>query len=378
MKKIFFVLGTRPEAIKLSPLVLLLKKKKIFKIKILITSQHKQMLNQVLSYFKIKPDYDLNVMKKNQKLEELSTKLLSKITPILKKEKPDCVVVQGDTTSASMGALSAFYNQIDVAHVEAGLRTYDIYQPYPEEMNRKIISSIAKFHYTPTKFAKDNLLKENIDKKYIFNTGNTVIDSLFYVLKDIKKNKKKYIKIFNKILKCNLDNKIIITITFHRRENLKDGIKNICNAILELSKKYKNVYFIIPVHLNPKIKIFFHKIFKNINNIILTNPLNYNIFIYLLSRSYLVITDSGGVQEESPYLKKPILIIRNKTERLENLKNNTGILCGINKNFLKSNVENLMNNKKFYKKMISSSKLLGNGNACEKIFYHLKKNIYKN
>jgi len=187
MKKFFFVLGTRPEAIKLSPLILLLKKKKIFKIKILITSQHKQMLTQVLNYFKIKPDYDLNVMKKNQKLEELSIKLLSKITPILKKEKPDCVVVQGDTTSASMGALSAFYNQIDVAHIEAGLRTYDIYQPYPEEMNRKIISSIAKFHFTPTKFAKDNLLKENIDKKYIFNTGNTVIDSLFYVLKDVKK-----------------------------------------------------------------------------------------------------------------------------------------------------------------------------------------------
>ena len=378
MKKFFFVLGTRPEAIKLSPLILLLKKKKIFKIKILITSQHKQMLTQVLNYFKIKPDYDLNVMKKNQKLEELSIKLLSKITPILKKEKPDCVVVQGDTTSASMGALSAFYNQIDVAHIEAGLRTYDIYQPYPEEMNRKIISSIAKFHFTPTKFAKDNLLKENIDKKYIFNTGNTVIDSLFYVLKDVKKNRKKYIRKFNEILKCNLDKKIIITVTFHRRENLKDGIENICNAILELSKKYKDVYFIIPVHLNPKIKSFFNKIFKNINNVILTNPLNYNIFIYLISRSYLVITDSGGVQEESPYLKKPILIIRNKTERLENLENNTGILCGINKNFLKKNVENLLKNKKFYKKMISSKKLLGNGNACEKIFHNLKKNIYKN
>lgn len=379
MTKILIIFGTRPEAIKIAPLVKEFQKSSKFNTKVCVTAQHRQMLDQVLEIFDIRPDYDLNIMKENQDLYDVTSNILLEIKKVFDDFKPDYVFVHGDTTTTFASSLAAFYKQIKICHIEAGLRTFNIYNPFPEEANRVLTSKLAKFHFAPTNTAMQNLLNENIDKNSILVTGNTVIDALFWVLKKIKNDENLDKNIYEKLQNF-IDNKFdikkdkFILVTAHRRENFGDGIKNICKALEILAKNNPNISFIYPVHLNPNIKNPVYEALCNISNIYLIKPLDYLEFSYLMDLSYLVLTDSGGIQEEAPSLGKPVLVLRDTTERPEAVEAGTVKLVGTCIEKIVNDAQLLIDNKKEYKKMSKASNPYGDAKACARIVKFLKEN----
>jgi len=377
MKKVLIVFGTRPEAIKMAPLVKEFEKyRNIFDMKVCVTAQHREMLDQVLSLFEIKPDYDLNIMKPGQDLYDVTSKVLLGMREVLEDFNPDLVLVHGDTTTTLTGTLSSFYKQIPIGHVEAGLRTGNIYSPWPEEANRLLTTQIAKYHFAPTLKNKENLLKEHICEKNIIVTGNTVIDALFWILDKIK-NSPDLEKTIIQTLKekgYEINNKKIVLITGHRRENFGEGFLNICNALKELASKYPEVDFVYPVHLNPNVRKPVNEILSNINNVYLIEPLEYLPFVYLLNKSHLVLTDSGGIQEEAPSLGKPVLVMRDTTERPEAVEAGTVMLVGTNNENIIINVSRLLDDDIYYNKMAYAHNPYGDGNASKKIVEFLKHN----
>ena len=330
------------------------------------------MLYQVLNLYKIKPDYDLKVMKTNQTLNLLASKILKKLNNVLISFKPDLLLVHGDTTTAYISSLAAFQNKIKVGHIEAGLRTYNLQSPYPEEFNRKSISVVADINYAPTKTSVENLKRENISNNKIIFTGNTIIDTLKYSNKILLNNKKILDKIKKRFSYINNKKKLIL-VTSHRRENYGKGIENICSALKEIVKKNHNIEIIFPVHLNPKINQIVNNKLGNIKNIYLVNPLDYFSFIYLMKLSYLILTDSGGIQEEAPYFNKPVLVLRNETERPEAKNFGGSLLVGTNVNKIFKNVIKLVKNKKLYNKMSKIKNPYGDGKATNRIINHLTK-----
>jgi UDP-N-acetylglucosamine 2-epimerase (non-hydrolysing) len=373
MKKILIVFGTRPEAIKMAPVIKAFKKDTSnFQTKVCVTGQHREMLDQVLDIFEIKPEYDLNIMKAGQDLYDVTARVVTGMRDVLSDFKPDVVFVHGDTTTSSMTALAAFYKQIPVAHVEAGLRTHNIYSPWPEEVNRQITGRIAEYNFAPTETSKQNLLRENTPENKIFVTGNTVIDALYLVLDKIKTNKalnKTVLDELNNKLgnKVNLDSSKFILVTGHRRENFGQGFLNICEALAEISEKHPDVEIIYPVHLNPNVQKPVYELLANHNNIHLIEPLEYLPFVYLMSNSYLVLTDSGGIQEEAPGLGKPVLVMRDTTERPEAVDAGTVELVGTNKALIIEKVSELLTNNKKYEKMSTAHNPYGDGKASSKI-----------
>ena len=376
MKKVLFVFGTRPEAIKMAPLVNEMVKRKIFNVKVCITGQHREMLDQVLNIFNIKPDFDLNVMKPNQKLEDITSSIIKDVGKVIDQYEPDLVLVHGDTTTTFSATLSAFYRQVKIGHVEAGLRTGDILSPWPEEANRKLTGAIANFHFAPTEIAKNNLLKENINKKNIIVTGNTVIDALKQTIKKISYDK---LTLSNLKERFNFldENKKLILVTGHRRESFGESFKNICLALKKIAERNKDIQIIYPVHLNPNIKNPTNKILKNIDNIFLLEPLDYLAFCYLMEKSYIVLTDSGGIQEEAPSLGKPVLVMRETTERPEAVEANTVKLVGTNQDKIITNTELLINDLDHYKMMSNAVSPYGDGKAAKRISDFLVKNENK-
>ena len=365
------VFGTRPEAIKMAPLVhALIEEQDQFELKVCVTSQHREMLDQVLSIFEIKPDIDLNLMKKNQNLSDLTSVILKEMSILFSKFQPDAVIVHGDTTTTLATSIAAFYASIPVGHVEAGLRTYDLNAPYPEEFNRQITGKITKWHFAPTDLSQKNLLSEGFDKSSITVTGNTVIDSLNWILRRIDKDKYR-----QKNLKNNLDanllfdwqNENFVLITAHRRENFGDGFLKICSAIKKLASIYPKTHFVYPVHLNPNVSKSVYEILKGFNNIHLIKPLEYEPFIYLLKHSYLVLTDSGGIQEEAPSLGKPVLLMRETTERPEAVEAGTVEIVGSNQQRIIEGVSRLLNDKKYYQTMSHAHNPYGDGLASKRI-----------
>ena len=370
-KKILFVFGTRPEAIKMAPVIKEFENQSnIFDICTVSTGQHIEMLDQVVDFFKIKIKYKLNLMTPNQSLNTLSSKILKAMEDVLKKENPDYVFVHGDTTTTAFASIAAFYNQNKICHVEAGLRTFDKYSPFPEEINRSIAGKLADIHFAPTEKSRKNLLSEGVEKDKIIITGNTVIDALLYGIKLVKKFKNHEIEKLQKIISN--DRKIIL-VTGHRRENFGDGFKNICNALNEISRN-KNIDIIYPVHLNPNVKNIVYKSLGNIDNIHLIPPLNYPAFIWLMNKSYLILTDSGGVQEEAPSIGKPVLVMRNTTERPEGIKAKTAMLVGTNQEKIVKNVNHFLNDKKLYKKISLQQNPYGDGKSAKKIMEYIKDN----
>ncbi|WP_039900998.1 non-hydrolyzing UDP-N-acetylglucosamine 2-epimerase [Leptotrichia sp. oral taxon 879] len=361
MLKIMFVFGTRPEAIKMAPLVLeSLKQKDKFKVKVVITGQHKEMLDEVLKIFKIVPDYDLKIMKKEQTIIDISISILEKMDKIIKKEKPEIIFVHGDTSTALNTAMVSFYNKIKVAHIEAGLRSYNMYSPFPEEMNRKLISSLTTYHFAPTENNKQNLLKENI-KENVFVTGNTVIDALFSVIKE------NYV--FESEILNNIDykNKNIILLTCHRRENLGERMKDIFESLLEIIHQNKDIEIIFPMHKNPKIREIVNKVIGCQKQIHLIEPLGYVSFVNLMKKVKLILTDSGGIQEEAPALGKPVFVLRTETERSEALEAGTIKLIGVKKNNIINEVEEILKDKKKYNLMSQAKNPYGVGDSSKKI-----------
>lgn len=360
--KLLFVFGTRPEAIKFAPLIKEFYSNS-FQTLVCSTGQHKRMLNQVLSLFKIIPDYQLNVMSNNQTLTSLSSKLVEKLGKIVAEVKPDLVFVQGDTTSALIGALTAFYHKIPVAHIEAGLRSFDKYSPFPEEINRLLISHLADIHFCPTDSSFNNLKKENITKN-IFKVGNTVIDALFMVLKTIDINKEE--KQLKKFSFLDFSKKIIL-ITGHRRESFGPPFKQICNAIKRAAIINKDVQFLYPVHLNPAVQQPVYNILNGLKNIYLIKPLSYEELVWIMNKSYFVITDSGGIQEEAPSLGKPVLVTRDVTERTEGIDAGNAILVGTKVETIIKSINRLLTDKKYYKKMAFAQNPYGDGKSTNRI-----------
>ena len=378
MKKILLVFGTRPEAIKMAPLIKEMQKHSS-KIRTLVcvTGQHREMLDQVLNIFNIVPDYDLNIMKKGQDLYDITSKILLGMRDVLDECNPDIVLVHGDTTTSTAAALSAFYKQIPVGHVEAGLRTYNIYSPWPEEMNRQITGRIATFHFAPTPLSRENLLKENVENHKIVITGNTVIDALYWVINKIKSNNELSRNLDSILLKAGYDvNRLIngrtlVLITGHRRENFGEGFKNICRAIKALTCKYQNVDFVYPMHLNPNVRNPIHAVFgkdlTDLGNMFFIEPLEYLSFLYLMEKSSIVLTDSGGIQEEAPSLGKPVLVMRDTTERPEALDAGTVKLVGTDYDRIISEVSKLLDIPEEYEKMSKAVNPYGDGMACKRI-----------
>ncbi len=363
MKKISIIFGTRPEAIKLIPVILELKKNKNFEINICVTAQHREMLDQVLEIFNIKPDTDLDLMQPNQTLSTLTSRIINAVDNYFSEYKPDIVLVQGDTTTVFAVSLVAFYHKVKVGHVEAGLRTGKKYSPFPEEINRVLTSRIADIHFAPTEISKNNLLKEGINSEKIFITGNTVIDALFLA-------KEKVLELKPKVngLQKNLEEiSPYILITGHRRENFGEGFINICSAISELALKYENYNFIYPVHLNPNVQDPVNKLLANKKNIFLIKPQTYLPFISLMMNSKIILTDSGGVQEEAPSLGKPVLVMRENTERPEAVTAGTVKLVGTDKQKIFNEVSKLLDNNLEYKKMANAINPYGDGLASKRI-----------
>lgn len=368
-KRLLIVFGTRPEALKMIPLIKKLKKESVFETKVCVTAQHRDMLDQVLDTFNIIPDFDLNLMSNNQTLSNLTSKILIGINSVLDSYNPELVFVHGDTTTTFAISLACFYKKISLGHVEAGLRTHDLNSPWPEEFNRQITSKISKFHFSPTENSKKNLTNENIPKKNIIVTGNTIIDTLYLALDIIRK--KKLDRLYKENFMFNLDKKTIL-ITAHRRENFGSGISNICDAILKLSKKFKNINFVYPVHLNPNIKKIVEKKLMNLENVFLIEPLAYLKFIFLMNQSSIILTDSGGIQEEAPALNKPVLVMRDTTERPEAVEFGKVKLVGTNTNLIVNEVSKLLEDKSYYKSFLVNANPYGNGTASEQIINFLK------
>ena len=378
MKKIMLVFGTRPEAIKMAPLVKEFQKNpEQFETIVCVTGQHREMLDQVLHLFEIQPNYDLNIMKQGQDLYDITARVLVGMRDVLKDAQPDVVLVHGDTTTSTAAALAAFYQQIPVGHVEAGLRTHNIYSPWPEEMNRQITGRIASYNFAPTPLSKQNLLEEKINEKSIIVTGNTVIDALYWVVNKIKQDKKLNTDL-KEILACagydtdRLKNgKKLVLITGHRRENFGDGFINMCTAIRDLTQKYPNVDFVYPMHLNPNVRKPIHEVFgedlSNLGNMFFIEPLEYLSFVYLMEKSTIVLTDSGGIQEEAPGLGKPVLVMRDTTERPEALEAGTVKLVGTNYNKIIIETSSLLDNYTYYNSMSKAVNPYGDGLACDRI-----------
>ena len=379
MKRIFIVFGTRPEAIKMAPLVLEFKKHPDqFQTIVCVTGQHRQMLDQVLKIFEITPDYDLNIMKQGQDLYDVTAGVLLGMRDVLKEAKPDIVFVHGDTTTSTAAALAAFYQQIPVAHIEAGLRTYNIYSPWPEEINRQLTSRIATYNFAPTPLSKQNLLQEHIKEETITVTGNTVIDALYMVVERIKKNQKLNKELEQNLLKAGYDvnrNKRLVLITGHRRENFGEGFISMCTAIKDLTKKYPEIDFVYPMHLNPNVRKPIHEVFgenlSDLGNIFFIEPLEYLDFVYLMEKSTIVLTESGGIQEEAPGLGKSVLVMRDTTERPEALEAGTVKLVGTDYNKIVGEVSKLLDDKSYYDQMSKAVNPYGDGLACERVVKEL-------
>lgn len=385
-KKIMLVFGTRPEAIKMAPLVLELKKHpNIFDTVVCVTGQHREMLDQVLRIFDIQPDYDLNIMKPGQDLYDITSKVLLGMRDVLKKTSPDLVLVHGDTTTSMTAALAAFYQQIAVGHVEAGLRTHNIYSPWPEEMNRQITGRIATYDFAPTPLSKSNLLSEGVDNNRIIVTGNTVIDALYLVVDKIK-NDKKLDDNLAKELKGNgydinrlQSGRRLVLITGHRRENFGEGFIHICRAIQTLSRRYSDVDFVYPMHLNPNVRKPIHEVFgndlSNLGNLFFIEPQEYLSFVYLMEKSHIVLTDSGGIQEEAPGLGKPVVVMRDTTERPEAVKAGTVKLVGTDYDTIVKTIMQLLDNGAAYQSMSKAVNPYGDGKACKRIVHFLSKRV---
>ncbi|WP_044263513.1 non-hydrolyzing UDP-N-acetylglucosamine 2-epimerase [Bacteroides timonensis] len=378
MIKIMLVFGTRPEAIKMAPLVKEFQKQsKKFETIVCVTGQHREMLDQVLDIFDIIPNFDLNIMKQGQDLYDVTSRVLTGMRDVLKTAQPDLVFVHGDTTTSMATALAAFYQQIPVGHIEAGLRTHNVYSPWPEEMNRQITGRIATYHFSPTMLSKQNLLDEGVKAARIVVTGNTVIDALHMVVKKIKDSKTlqlKLAKVINQVgyNTTRLENgRKLILITGHRRENFGNGFISMCIAIKDLTKKYPNVDFVYPMHLNPNVRKPIHEVFgkdlSNLGNMFFIEPLEYVSFVYLMEKSTLVLTDSGGIQEEAPGLGKPVLVMRDTTERPEAVTAGTVKLVGTDYNEIIKEVSALLDNDVHYKKMSMAINPYGDGQACARI-----------
>lgn len=378
MKKVMLVFGTRPEAIKMAPLVKEFQKHpENFQTIVCVTGQHRQMLDQVLDLFEIIPDFDLNIMKQGQDLYDVTARVLTGMRDILKEAKPDVVLVHGDTTTSTAAALAAFYQQIPVGHVEAGLRTHNIYSPWPEEMNRQITGRIATYNFAPTLLSKSNLLKEAINPDSIVVTGNTVIDALHQVVTKIKKDTNLDTELEKTLEKSGYDvsrlrdDRKLVLITGHRRENFGDGFIQMCTAIKDLTRKYPDVDFVYPMHLNPNVRKPIHKVFgenlSDLKNMFFIEPLEYLSFVYLMEKSAIVLTDSGGIQEEAPGLGKPVLVMRDTTERPEALDAGTVKLVGTDYNKIVDEVSILLDNAEIYKKMSMAVNPYGDGLACGRI-----------
>lgn len=372
------VFGTRPEAIKMAPLVKEFQRhQQEFQVIVCVTGQHREMLDQVLRIFEIIPDYDLDIMKKEQDLYDVTARVLLGMRDVLKEVQPDMVLVHGDTTTSTAAALSAFYQQIPVGHVEAGLRTYDIYSPWPEEMNRQITGRIATYNFAPTQLSKENLLREAVKEESIMITGNTVIDALYWVVNKIKNNQELSAELEISLKNVGYDvnrlknGKKMVLITGHRRENFGDGFVNICMSIKKLAIKYPNVDFVYPMHLNPNVRkpIFetFGKDLSGLGNMFFIEPLEYLSFVYLMEKSTIVLTDSGGIQEEAPGLGKPVLVMRDTTERPEALEAGTVKLVGTNCKKIINEVSALLDNEIYYNKMSQAVNPYGDGLACSRI-----------
>ena len=371
MKKVFVAFGTRPEAIKMAPVLKEINKSSTLKSIICVSAQHREMLDQVLKVFDIHPDYDLNIMKSQQDLFDITESCLTKFRTIISKEKPDLVLVQGDTTTAFVAGFVAFYLKIPIGHVEAGLRTHNKYSPFPEEINRHLLSVVADYHFAPTDWAESNLIKENIPKKKIWVTGNTVIDALLSIVnKNSKKESSEAIeKYYKERWNLSLDSceSKIILVTGHRRENFGEKFENICFALKDIAAKRKDIKIVYPVHLNPNVQKPVKSILKDSSNIFLVAPLEYERFVYLISKSHLVLTDSGGIQEEAPSLGKPVLVLRDTTERPEGLTAGVVRLVGTEKENIINNTLDLLDNKKLYKKMSTAANPYGDGLAGRRI-----------
>lgn len=367
MKKVSLIFGTRPEAIKLCPLILAMKKHPDFESHVCVTAQHREMLDQMLAVFGVVPDVDLSIMQPNQTLSSLTAKAITAIDGYLVMHKPDMVIVQGDTTTTFCASLTAFYHNIPVGHVEAGLRTRNKFYPFPEEINRILTSHIADYHFAPTRLSKKNLLKEGILEDRIFITGNTVIDALFFAIERIRKHPPDIPGLPENILNNPTNRDKLVLITGHRRENFGKGFKSVCNAIVTLARKFPEVEFVYPVHLNPNVqKPIFH-LLKGFRNIHLIEPLSYLPFVALMNRSWLILTDSGGIQEEAPSLGKPVLVMRDTTERPEAVEAGTVRIVGTDKKTIIDSVSLLLTDEAAYNAMVNTRNPYGDGRACERI-----------
>ncbi len=370
-KRILVVFGTRPEAIKMAPLVKALKNEKHIDSRLCVTAQHREMLDQVLDFFDIKPDYDLNLMKPGQTLFSLTADIMNGLKPVLDEFKPDVVLVHGDTTTSMVGAMAAFYSGAKVGHVEAGLRTYNKLAPFPEEINRQLTGRMADYHFGPTQQSRQNLLNEGVDDKQIIVTGNTVIDALMESVDIVKVNNHQNIT----NIKASIDvEKEIILVTGHRRENFGDGFLNICKALKEIAQQFSGD-IVYPVHLNPNVQKPVYEILKDVPNIRLIDPQPYEAFVWLMDKSKLIITDSGGVQEEAPSLGKPVLVMRDTTERPEAVDAGTVILVGTNKDRIVNETMTLLNNADKYNEMSKLHNPYGDGKAAKRIVAFLKKEL---
>ncbi len=357
MIKVMTIFGTRPEAIKMAPLVKELESRKEIKSIVCVTAQHREMLDQVLNIFKIKPDYDLNIMKQGQSLSEITSRVLLGLEEVIKKEEPNIILVHGDTTTTFAGALAAFYNKVDIGHVEAGLRTYDKYSPFPEEANRIMVDRITDMYFAPTEVSKNNLLKENIEESKIYVTGNTAIDAMKYTISDNYEN-----SIFDWVG----DSKLIL-LTAHRRENLGEPMYNIFKAVKRLVNDNKDIKVIYPIHLNPLVRKIANEVFEDNDRIKLIEPIEVVDFHNFINKSYFILTDSGGIQEEAPSLGKPVLVLRDTTERPEGITAGTLKLVGTNEDDIYNEATILLNNKNEYDKMSKASNPYGDGNTSKYI-----------
>lgn len=369
MKKNLIVFGTRPEAIKMAPLVKEFQNQSEFETKVCVTGQHREMLDQVLEFFEVKPDYDLDLMKPNQNLYGLTADIITGLRPVLEEFQPDFIYVHGDTTTTMAASIAGFYSGAKIVHVEAGLRTNNKRAPFPEEVNRQITGRVADIHFSPTEASKENLLKENVDPSTIVVTGNTVIDALLFSSEKVKEYKSEEIDELKKTL--NFQKKIIL-VTGHRRENHGEGFIKICESLKEIANNNKEVQIIYPVHLNPKVKKPVYEILGNVENIKLIAPLSYPSFVWLMNHAYMIITDSGGVQEEAPSLGKPVLVMRDTTERPEAVDAGTVILVGTDKEKIVFETQELLDNQHKYSQMSSLHNPYGDGRACERIVTFIK------
>ena len=372
--KVLSIFGTRPEAIKMAPLVLALEQDPAFESRVCVTAQHRQMLDQVLELFNITPDHDLDIMQADQDLYDVTSRVLLGVRDVLTREQPDLVLVQGDTTTCFAGALAAFYQHIPVAHLEAGLRTGNIHAPFPEEANRAMTSRIARFHFAPTEVSRQNLLEEKIPEKNIWVTGNSVIDALLWVRKKVA-SRDDWGNVFGSATEVIQTKKTYVLITGHRRENFGQGFKDLCTAIATLADNHPEIHFIYPVHLNPNVQQPVYSLLKGRTNIHLIDPLDYAPFVYAMDRAYLILTDSGGVQEEAPSLGKPVLVMRETTERPEAVDAGTVILVGTDKEKIIAETERLLVNAKQYQRMAQLHNPYGDGQTAKKITKILKTSL---